>query len=153
MKTLLVVSFLAFSVTLIAQKSDKPFKFIIRPGTEEWEKLTTSKQMDEACIIPDSILENMSTEALFITCMTYPRLIDAFMASNLQAGYEFISTHFGGLEELVRRSDLDQVLFKTYLDIDLQNPRIKEYALSLNNFHISFIELMIAQDHVIKRLD
>ena len=153
MKTLLLVFFSTVCITMLAQDIDKPYEFPVRPGMKEWEKLTSSKQKDEICSIPKHIVDKLSTEALFITCLKYPRLIDVFMGRNLQVGFDYYSKHFGGLEELISRSDLSTILLQSYLDINLKNAQIKKYDLNLNKFHIAFIEIMIAQDNVINQFN
>lgn len=151
MKTIFLIYFSFLCVTLLAQEIDKPYDFPVKPGTEEWASLTSSKQMDEVCVIPDQILNKISTNALFITCLNYPRLIDIFLASNLQSGFDFASKHFNGLAELVTRSDLSEVLLRSYIDLDIRQAQIKGYNSSLKSFQIAFLEIMIAQENIINQ--
>ena len=149
MKTIFLAYLSFLCVTLLAQGIDNPYEFPVKPGTEEWANLTSSKQMSEICIIPQHVLTDLSTNALFITCLNYPRLIDIFMASNLQSGFDFASKHFNGLEELVTRSDLNQVLLRSYFDLDIRHSQIKGYNSSLKGFQIGFLEIFIAQKNII----
>ncbi|MCX6328357.1 MAG: hypothetical protein NTZ85_02425 [Bacteroidia bacterium] len=150
MKKLLLLNIWFLSVFLMAQVNDKPYEFPIKPGTEQWAKLTTSDQMDEVCIIPDQVLSTLSTKALLLTCLNYPRLVDFFSTNNMQTCFEFYSTHFNGLNELLNRPDLNKVLLNYYPEIDIQN-----YTLNGDNnkpsfLQISFFELLLAQDKIIR---
>ena len=65
MKKLFLICIYLFSVLLsMAQEVEKPYDFPVKPGTEQWTKLSSSKEMDEVCIIPDKVLSNLSTKAL-----------------------------------------------------------------------------------------
>lgn len=149
MKKLLLLFGCFISVLSTAQEIDKPYDFPVKPGTEQWAKLTTSKQMDEVCVIPDEVLSALSTKALLITCMNYPRIIDFFLFNNLQSGFNICSNRFSGLVELLKRSDLNQVLLKSYLDIDIQKKTMGGYNGNLSHLQIGFLELLIAQEKVI----
>lgn len=78
MKKLLLICSCFLSVLLVAQETDKPYNFPIKPRTEQWAKLTTSDQKDEVCVIPNQVLGILSTKALLLTCLNYPRIIDFF---------------------------------------------------------------------------
>ena len=149
MKKLLFVCSCFFPILAMAQEVEKPYDFPVKPGTEQWAKLSSSKQMDEVCIIPDKVLINLSTKALLITCLNYPRIIDFFLANNLQSGFNLCSTRFNGLRNLLNRSDLSQVLLKSYPDIDIQKKTMKGYDGNLSHLQIGFFELLIAQEKII----
>jgi len=147
---ILISVFLVFA--LFAQQRTEPYDFPVKPGTEEWAKLSTSRQMDEVCVIPENILKSLSTEALLITCMNYPRIIDFFLASNLQSGFDFYSKHFNGLAELIKRPDLSVVCLKSYSNLDLTEYRISGYDQKLNIFQIGFLELLLSQNVLLEQL-
>jgi hypothetical protein len=81
MKKLLFLILWIVSVSASAQLSDKPYTYPIRPGSELWKELTTSKQMDDVCVVPDDIILTLSTKGLLLTCLDYPRLIDVFCSN------------------------------------------------------------------------
>ena len=149
MKKLLLVFSCTFSVLLTAQETDKPYDFPVKPGTEQWAKLSSSREMDEVCVIPDQVINTLSTKALLITCLNYPRIIDFFLTNNLQSGFNICSNRFSGLAELLKRSDLNQVLFKSFLDIDIQKKTMVGYDTNLSHLQIGFFELLIAQEKII----
>jgi hypothetical protein len=153
MKRILLVFSCIFSVLAMAQETEEPYDFPVKPGTEQWAKLTTSDQMDEVCVIPDQVLSIISTKDLLITCLNYPRIIDFYLADNLQSGFDKCSKRFNGLTELLNRSDINQVLLKSYLDIDIQNKTMKGYSGTLSHLQVGFIELLIAQEKIIRLLN
>lgn len=153
MKKLLLICSCFLSVLVVAQVTEKPYEFPVKPGTEQWMKLVSSKEMDDVCVIPDQVLSTLSTKALLITCLNYPRLIDVFSADNMQAGFDFCSTHFNGLKELLNRSDLSKVLLNYYPEMDIQYYIMKGDNGKPSFLQIAFFELLIAQDKIIKKFD
>lgn len=151
MKKLLLICSCFLSVLLSAQETDKPYNFPVMPGTEAWAKLKSSQQMDDVCIIPDQVLNSLSTKALLLTCLNYPRIIDFFLMDNLQTGYNFYSKHFNGLSSLVNRNDLNKTLLQTYIDLDLLKSKIAGYDPLLSNLQTGFLELLISQETIINQ--
>lgn len=150
--TILLCSFL-LPVSLLGQKVETPYDFPVKPGTDLWAKLKTSRQMDSVCVIPDIQLKKLSTNALLLTCLNYPRILDFFISDNLQKGYNFYSKHFNGLAELSNRSDLGDVLINSYVNFDLQKGSIGGYNLSIADLQGPVFELLIAQETVINQYD
>lgn len=146
----LVVAFGPFSNTMaFSQRIDKPYEFPIRPGTEQWKKLTNSAQMDSVCIIPSTTIGQMTTEALLLTCLNYPRLIDVFLADNIQNGFSFYSKHFSGLDSLLNRKNLGNILLYSYDNLDINKKMLSNYEGALSLFQIAFLELLTSQDEII----
>jgi hypothetical protein len=147
-KFLFVLSCVLISVLSGAQDLDKPYDFPVKPGTEQWSKLTSSNEMDSVCVIPDDVVSMLSTKALLLTFLNYPRLVDFYLASDLQTGFNFYSKHFNGLTELLKRSDLNKILLQTYLDLDLTSAKISGYDPKLSLTQIGILELFVAQDAI-----
>jgi len=153
MKKMLIFCICFLSLPLIAQESDIPYDFPVKPGTEQWAKLSSSRERDEACVIPDEVLKSLSTKALLITCLNYPRLADVFCADNLQKGFEFYSKHFDGLYELLNRSDLNRVLLDFYSEININNYRINSTNDKISLAQIAFFELLLSQNNILRNYD
>jgi len=149
MKKLLIIFGCLFSIIATAQQITVPFEFPIKPGSKEWSTFTSSKQMDEVCVIPYDVLKELTTNALLITCLHYPRLIDIFMDINLQKGFDFYSSHFNGLTEFINRPDAGENLFKTYLDLDIEHPDNALFNFKLSAFQVALLEILIAQEKII----
>ena len=56
----------------------EPYDYPIRPGSDEWNNISTNSEMIAACAIPEDILHEMSTDALLATILDYP-LVDCIM--------------------------------------------------------------------------
>lgn len=88
----------------------EPYQYPILPGMDEWRKFDNNVDMMEACLIPEDILKCMTTEALLETVLSYPLLSNMFRWETVQEGYEFMLRNFNGLQELMQRPDLDDVI-------------------------------------------
>lgn len=153
MKKILSTILCFISISVVAQQSEKPYVFPIRPGSAEWAQIKTSKDMDKVSVIPDDMLKTLSTKALLITCLNYPRIIDIFMADDVQSGFDFYSKKFNGLSELLKRDDLNNVLLKSYMEFDMQSKTMKDYEGKLNPMQVGLLELLIAQEITVSNLN
>ena len=79
---ILIVSFtntaLAVEALTESYTITEAYQYPIVPGTAEWASFKTRMEKVAACQIPESILKNMTTEALVETVMNYPLLVDIF---------------------------------------------------------------------------
>jgi hypothetical protein len=149
MKCLAFIIGLLISVSVLAQQTEIPYVFPIRPGTEEWKKLSSSDAMDSVCVIPELTLKNLPTKSLLITCLNYPRLVDFFLSDNLQTAFNFYSKHFLGLNTLMNRSDINSVLLNAYFDTDINQKKLADYSTNLTFGQIAVFELIISQESLI----
>jgi len=74
--------------------------------------------MIEACKIPENILKNMTTEALFETMMNYPLLSDMLFYDDKDLGYKIMKENCSLFNELFSRSDVKEV-FELYASSEL----------------------------------
>lgn len=95
---------------------DTPYEYPILPGTQEWLDLGDVFARRKACQIPDEILHNMTTDALFQTVLDYPFLHNMYAFNTLEMGYEAIKSQFNGLQELETRPDFLDVLSQYCLE-------------------------------------
>ncbi|MCR9226309.1 MAG: hypothetical protein NXH90_02655 [Flavobacteriaceae bacterium] len=84
--------------------------FPIRPGMQEWEKLTSGQQMIEALQVPDNLLKDMSSFGLVETCLDYPLLPAMIAFDTIQYGVERQMENFNGFHELVTREDAGSIM-------------------------------------------
>ena len=92
---------------------DESYEYPIVPGTDEWKALDNNIDKMRVCMIPEDVLNRMTTEALLETVLSYPLIANMLIWETTQQGYEVILRNFNGLQELVERDDLDSVL-ETY---------------------------------------
>lgn len=99
---------------------DTPYEYPILPGTQEWIDLDDTLARRRACQIPEEVLHNMTTAALFQSVLDYPFLCDMYAFNTIQLGYETVKRRFNGLQELESRPE--------YLD-ELTNYCLQSYSL------------------------
>jgi len=146
---------LLFSTYATAQfNPEEPYKFSVKPGTEEWKKFDSGKEMVDACQVPDPVLKNMSTAALVETCLNYPLIGHIYAYNNLQRGTEAIIAEFNGLQELMQRKDAGTEIMKVYGKMKPVNLKNEWSLLEKGKFSFEFtaIELLLAQQPIINSL-
>jgi hypothetical protein len=88
-----------------------------------------------------------------MTCLNYPRLVDFYCSNDIQTGFDFYSTHFNGLKELLSRLDLNKVLLNYYPEIDIYNYTFNGDNGKPSFLQIGFLELLLSQDKIIKNFN
>jgi len=87
----------------------------VKPGTEEWNELSSTQQREDTCQIPENILSSLSTEDLTKICLQYPFLYSFIFAQNCRdSGFEVLLYEFNGIRELYQRDDVSKELLKQY---------------------------------------
>ena len=86
------------------------YNYPIRPGSDEWNNMSTNSEIIAACAIPEDTLHEMSTDALLVTILDYPLITDMGMYSSFQLGYEAMKKYFPALEEFEKRSDARKII-------------------------------------------
>ena len=61
---------------------DTPYSYPVVPGTEEWGERKNLYAKIKACQVPEAILDNRTTEALFQTVLDYPFTFYSTSSSN-----------------------------------------------------------------------
>lgn len=99
------------------------YDYPITPGTDEWKKLTTHKQMLEAVQVPEDILENMDTQELIITVLENPMILDMYAyytpEEGFDKGYDILCQKLNCVRELDTRSDSIAYLSNTLNNISM----------------------------------
>ncbi len=155
---LLIVGISIFGISVVVQtyadNTDNIYMYPIKPGTEEWKDLNSQTEKVEVCQIPDKILSEMSTDALIETCLSYPLFGGIMAYSNIQQGFERVSSRFNGLQKLLNQSDAGIKLFTKYKGID---PEGYDGNWSLEQkgnyaFQLIYIESLLAQQAILSSL-
>ncbi len=94
------------------------FQYPIEPGMNEWLNLNHGEQV-LALQIPDTVLENMGTEALIDIVLSYPLFVDMIFYNSFQEGFEAVEQNFNGLRELLSRPDAGSYLLKSYREYNI----------------------------------
>lgn len=110
------------STNLYAQKSEsKIYTYPITASDSEWNNFKTLQEKLDAIQIPTDLLGKMSTEDLLETVMNYPLLGDLMVYSDVQTGIDKVSAKFNGLDELLNRDDVGEIMMEYYLNLQAIN--------------------------------
>lgn len=113
-----------------------PYKYMVTPGSGEWERFSSRQEKVESCNIPDKILNEMTTEALVETVLNYPLLADYISYDDHSIYSDIMESEFNGYRELLQRKDINKELLKKYkISQILENKEAKE-----NDDYNSFLE-------------
>ena len=131
------------------------YEFPIKQGTKEWEQFEKIEDRIAALQIPDVVLKKLSTESLLETCLKFPYLTDIFFYDNYQLGFEALMNEFNGFQELIKRSDLINVLIKKSQNFkeDVRSIRLQnDIEIGRFSFRHFVLGFMLAQDIVLENL-
>lgn len=118
--------------------------------SKAWKSYQTLEEMQHACQIPETVLNEVSTDTLFELCMRYPLYGNYMLYNDPIKGINKIINSFNGFTELKRRDDAANKVLEYY-----ENMKISEivggygddlslYNKNLTISHIGYIELLIA---------
>lgn len=141
---------LLFPFNSNAKNTDTPYKFPIKPGTPQWAEFESHQDMIKACRIPNTILKEMTTKALIMTCINYPLFGDIFAYHDYQMGFKNMASAFNGLQELLKRKDLVPEVIQVYDNMDDLGPESNNVD---NKWRFMYMEMLLAQKQVIDNLD
>ena len=152
--TFLPIILLSSFVTVRAQTLTKPYEFPIKPGTIQWNSLKSNDEKVRACLIPDTTLHNLTTEALARTCLKYPLFIEIYDAENIYDGFNALTSNFNGFTELLQRKDAGHKLLKMYSEISIAKfkgqTQLQKGYFSIN---LTYCELLLSQTQILDNLN
>lgn len=135
------------------------YHFPIRPGSTDWQQLGSLTEKIEVCQIPDSILNNISTEGLLETLLNYPLILDYTAFNTMQGGFYNIKSVNNGFNELYKRNDLFEVILERYelmslnCEGDLYPPFILGDDYTPITIPFKTYELFIFQDELLDSIN
>ncbi len=126
------------------------YDYQVKPGTDEWVELNSRSNRVSACQIPESTLQEMSTDDLIQSVLNYPFLIDMYAYDSLQQGFNVVKEGFNGLQELLKRNDAGVRLINKY-----NNTRVIDNVTKVNHnrfLDLSNLEIILSQDEIKNKL-
>jgi len=121
------------------------YNYPVYPGMKEWENLTTSQAMVDACQIPTNTLSKMSTQAIVQAIWEYPLLPEVTHRFEYQFDFEGMFSENNAYMELVKRTDAGTALFER---LALVNP-----LTPLPRLESQVLELLISQTVFLSQLN
>ncbi len=115
-----MLSAMAPAMAVATEETPSPFpagyQYPILPGTPEWDALQDNQEKIDACVVPQEILDAMTTEEVLETLLNYPLQTNIYAFNNVQAGVEVVYRGYSGeiLETLLTRPDRAEVILRRY---------------------------------------
>jgi hypothetical protein len=107
--------------------------------------------------LPENLIARMDTEALLDAVLAYPFFREIYAFTDVNIGVKLLFSDFNGAIELANRPDVAHVLLRKYENTAiLSHNEIQAMdAVSVGDavYALSNIEILLAQDFVIQRLD
>jgi hypothetical protein len=100
------------NICLIDIPSDT-YNYPMTPENSEWQNYNPSEIFD-INQLPDDIIENISTQGLLETCLTFPYYGDIGLTEYHQNAFDIIINNFNGFREFLDRPDASTVIFDRY---------------------------------------
>jgi len=154
-RKLLLLGFMLFACASFAQKSNTPYDFPVKPGSEKWQSFKTVDDMYAACQIPADVLSNLSTAALIQTCLRYPASSILLIHGSPQLSFDEWKQHFNGIAALLARKDAPAQLLEFYKTVDVKGyTKFKtEIEKGGYTFLLMMIDAIIVQDEIVGKMD
>lgn len=98
----------------------KPYEYPVNPGTDEWNKLTIEEKR-QLTYVDRETAEKMTTNAILITTLNYPFIIDIHAFSDIEEGIETVKERFPPLDILISRDDATTVISDYLINSDTES--------------------------------
>lgn len=108
------------------------------------------EKRQEILALSDDKINSMTTEELLITCLDYPLFGDLFFYNDLTAGFRNVSERYNGLQALLKRNDVGEVITAFYGQVEIEKVlTTDEYGV----LRLEYLELMMSTDSVLNSAD
>ena len=109
--------------------------------SDKWKKFKSHAEMVKNCQLEDEKIQRMSTNELFNVVMAYPLLIDVFLYDDIDQGIKSVSQQYNGLRELLKRDDLQDVLYHKYLTYS----KIEDVIIAVDNMFPDYPKVTVCE--------
>ena len=131
------------------------FDYPFTPNSKEWNSYKSVKDRAKALEISQNILSQISTGELLDICLRYPYLVDIMCHDTPQEGLIKVSKHFNGLNELLKRDDVIDAIFKKSMQLPDDISAVAKRD-SIEKGRLSFCcfvaELILLNDDVLSKI-
>lgn len=142
------------STICVSNSFPDTYEYPIKPGTQEWIDLGSRAARSNACMIPEEILQKISTGGLFESLLKYPFILDYGAWEEYQVGFENLKIENKGFVKLYSRKDLFKIIYDWYESMSLD---CKEWIYRPNlapiQIELGIIEIIIFQDEFLDSLN
>ncbi len=145
MKTKLLIILI---IPLFSFAQNQTWDYPVKPGSEEWAKLSSGLEMLKVCQIPESILQTLSTRQLAEICLNYPLFFEHTASNDEREAIKSMIQNFNGLSELISRKDGIKELIRLYREVSFSGIKAKDVP-----YKTVYLELLLANDGFINMAD
>lgn len=133
------------------------YEYPVKPGTQEWIDLGSRPARVQACMIPQDIMEAISTEGLLESLLNYPFITDYGFWEKFQVAFNQLKSENIAFTELYKRQDIFPAIYDRYKLMslnceDIYPPFIEGVSTPVSLSFTTF-ELFIFQDEFLEKLD
>lgn len=147
--TILVLIFITSEIY-----SQNYWEYPVVPGTKEWKELKTLSEIIAVQQVPESVLNNMTTEEVFQAWLDLPGRMEMLAFNTMQSGFEVTKKRYNVIPELLNRTDAGPVILTMYLETYI--PEIKSAWSSIEKgkyiTDFGFTEFLLSQPEVLSTL-
>ncbi len=121
-----------------------PWQYPIQPGSEEWRSMDILDAV-EMLDVPDYVVDQMTTQALLETVVTYPLLSNVYGFDSTSMGFDLMRTSFYALDALMDRNDALSLMTLYYHQMSETDPlyfvtgALYNYVVSANPLSPDYI--------------
>ena len=124
--SLFLIALLTFACLMIPASAEKlgdtdasgeytisrPYQYELEPYSEEWYSITQSSERVKLLQIPETVIKEMTTEALLLTLAKNPYIADVYAYNTIELGVDMTSSYVCGLKEFLERDDSQSAVKK-----------------------------------------
>ncbi len=129
--------------------TSQTFSFDSVTKPEIWKTFQTLEEMQSACLIPDDVLPNLSTEELVQICMDYPLFGNYLAYDNETFGIKKVMAGFNAFKELKKRTDSAEKLLDRYANVNVTTLyEDRENAETYPNLKLGYLEMILCSGEI-----
>lgn len=100
----------------------------------------------ELLALSEEQINSMTTAELLVTCLDYPLFGDIFFYDDITSGFNAVVERYNGLQALLKRSDVGDVLVDFYDAVELNNVLGTD---NLGSLRLTYLEMMLSSEKVL----
>ncbi len=131
------------------------YEYPLKPGMPEWADLETNEEMFKAVQIPEKRLRRMCTIGVVDSWLIFPLRTHIILwhPFQIQKGFDRLTNSFNGLQELLRRPEAGEMLFRKYklYDPGGYGQNASPAGKGMYMIDLSILEFTLAQTAILDR--
>lgn len=114
------------------KKVDGKYRYPVTPDNDVWSTYVKVEQKYAACMIPQEILDTISTKDLLELVLDCPLLINLYAYDTYAQAVDEIANQFNGMAELIAREDCGEVVLDYYSAYEIPERQQVDYEKILS---------------------